>query len=143
MAQKHRFKGPYTIEGVERALTNVQADLKEYMELIQLKQDLENLKAIMLRVSGNQPASEEAVSKNGKRRNRTEGESTASHAERVMAGQSPMTLRSILVALRNSGWTGSGDDYKDLKRIYVALYRDKERFDQVTKETWRLKSTHK
>ena len=50
-----------------------------------------------------------------------------------------MNLNQLLVALRATGWTGSGDDAKDKKRIYASIY-NKPEFEQED-GVWDVKDT--
>jgi hypothetical protein len=136
MKPKTTFEGPYTLAGVEAALAKLEVEMKEYWALVKLKQDLEGMRAIILRVSGKADApatAKPAEPANGAGRTRS---NTGGYATEALTAKGPMNLREMMAAIRALGWVGSGNDARDMKRIYAAIYRN-DAFRQEPDGKWR------
>lgn len=52
----------------------------------------------------------------------------------------PLKIREIMHLMLERGWGTSGDDKKDFDRVYAAIHRKPEVFENVGQGTWRLKN---
>jgi hypothetical protein len=70
------------------------------------------------------------------------GSSSGDYAEAAILSKGPLPIASLVDEMRVIGWTGSGDDATDRKRVYVALYnRGKSKRFVLEKGLWKLKKS--
>lgn len=68
--------------------------------------------------------------------------SLAALAMEILQSQDKLHASEILVLLREKGWSGSGDDPKDIRNIASTLGLKPETFHNYGKNTWGLKSRY-
>lgn len=63
-------------------------------------------------------------------------------AQEILQSQEKLHASDLLASLREKGWTGSGNDQKDIRNIASTLGLKPETFHNYGKNTWGLKSKH-
>jgi hypothetical protein len=122
-------------------LVELDKKLAEYKGLMNRRADIAQLLALTERVFGPKTtgASAGAGAAPAPNHASTNGNRLVTHsdflAKALSAGQKD--INGLLQEVRSLGWQGSGEDATDKKRLYVALYREKEKF-ALSNGKWRL-----
>jgi hypothetical protein len=64
---------------------------------------------------------------------------TSDVAASVLRQHGQLHLDVLHKIMRSSGWAGSGIEENEKKAIYVAMYREPERFIKVGRNVWAVK----
>ena len=122
---------PFTVEEIDREMAVMEKKIQELQKLVQRRNDLSNLKLLTLRLRGERetPLSTQVALPDSENRKAPSG-TTGDLACRILSSRGPMNLSDLMFAMRADGWKGSGEDLRDRKRIYAAMYTAKDRFEQ-------------
>lgn len=112
------------IAEIDRKLKDVECLQRRRAELVQFKQMARRLFGGN---SSNVPEAEAVIHY-----------TTSGLLHSILLGEGPKTSTEILAAARIRGYTGSGNDDIDKKRLQAALYAGKERFEKVNGK-WQVK----
>jgi hypothetical protein len=111
------------IEEIDKEIAQLDEKLKEYQAISQRRSDLLNIKVLAERVwgpiEGTYPAPPVATNGHGIRHDGT----ISGTAFRVLATKGPMNISDLLKGMREAGWIASGDDAKDKRNLYSAIYK--------------------
>lgn len=127
---------PFTIEEIDRELTEIDAKIANIQALQQRRSDLYNVKLLMTRLrTGSLDALDASRPRTEISRN-----ATADYAALVLSTHGgELHIAEILKNMRDAGWLGSGNDQLDRDRIYSAMHRQKNKFEKVAASKWRLR----
>jgi len=133
----------YTIPEIEAELIQIDKQLERYESLVQRRQDLATLRLLLMKLERSENGSKaQPVPHQPKGASLAEVASEpmthAEYIELALAQNGPLAIGDLLTAVRKDGWQGSGDDAVDKKRLYVALYREKEKFNHDPDGRWSL-----
>ena len=134
---RHLKPDPLNLSAIDHEIAEIDERLEEHKRLVQRRSDLVNFKQLAQRLgfveneNGASPPPPVTTDKS------TPG-TTAGFAYNVLRITGSLTLNYLLAEMRKAGWTGSGNDAIDKKRIYAAIY-NKEGFFERDGEKWRAK----
>jgi hypothetical protein len=66
---------------------------------------------------------------------------TADIAARILQQHGQLHLNELHKTMRSSGWAGSGIAANEKKAIYIAMFREPNRFTRVGRNVWALRET--
>jgi hypothetical protein len=117
--KKSKKNDLFDLKLIDQEIAEIDAKIKEFQILVQRRNDLTVFKQLaqrlFLHTDDNGASAEPQHKKRG---------TTGAMAFEVLAAKGDLDLDGILLEMRQNGWTGSGDDAKDKKRIYAAIYKD-------------------
>lgn len=129
-----------TEQELDKEIAELDQKLKSLQGLQKRRAELVSIKTLAHRLWG-APAKEESNNGHkelpkGRAGRRT---TTAGVIFEVLAGQGPMKTADLLTAARAAGYTGSGNDPTDKKRLLAAMYGAQDKFERDG-EKWRVKN---
>jgi hypothetical protein len=123
-----------TLEQAKKELAEIEVKLKDFSQLMQRKQMLEQFLSLGERLS---PSSKSAV---------TEAHTlsiappeTTIAARDVLRKFGQLHLRELVLKMRQLGWAGSPDQKTAEKTVYVNMHRNKGLFENVGNNIWRIR----
>jgi hypothetical protein len=129
------FAGPYTVEAIDKELAQTTAELQEYNQLLQYASDLQQMRLLILRMSGKLPSTTPAPVT---RKAAAGSSATSDFAKKALSHHGPLALKTLVQDMREMGWRGSGDNAVDQKRVYAAMFRMKRVFERTDDGKWKL-----
>ena len=130
----------YSLVKVHEELAEIDRKLAGYQELIQRRQDLQQLRMLLLRLDGIEAKADKKES-HAPPLSALPPPDRWTHSDHLQAAlrkNGPLPITQLLIAVRGNGWQGSGDDAIDKRRLYVPLYREKEKFRLSEDGKWTL-----
>jgi hypothetical protein len=137
---------PIKVEDAKREIEEIGHKLKKMEELSKRKTLLENYLMILEHLnspsagSGSLPnvlpsSFTESVTTVVPKRNNTQ-----QLAHKILSAHgSPMHMDDLIPAMREGGWSSSGDDTVDENRVYAAMHRRTDLFQKTKASTWKAK----
>lgn len=133
-ALKHGKQDAFDLAAIDREIAEIDYKIKEFQALAQRRVDLITFKQLAQRLFFSQNGHDAETSATTEL---ATGGATASLAFQVLASTGALDISGLLLEMRKIGYTGSGDDAKDRKRIYAAIYKN-EHFERDG-EKWSIK----
>lgn len=137
----------YTIEQIEAEMAEIDKKLEDYQALLDRRGTLAQIRllTIKLRRLEGHPEPNGARTLIGAPEPKSAVLASAlthSHyLEMALKKNGPLPIGELLTAVRAEGWQGSGEDAIDKRRLYVPLYREKEKFKLGSNGKWSLIQT--
>jgi len=110
---------------VKKEIETLDSQIAQLEKLRQRRNDLATLWGLAQRVMGFEDS--QSVAAQDEPKNSTHPrETVAAMAYRLLAEKGDMSIGELLVAMREAGWKGSGQDPVDKRRIYSAIHLKSE-----------------